>query len=85
MLDMIMTLPGYEGRGAGSAQIAWGLKVADEEGLAVVLESSPVARRFYEKYGFEVMGEVEHDLEPWGREEGEMFVHTFMVRPAQLQ
>ena len=51
-LDIVATLPEYQGRGAAGELIRWGINKADEAGLEVYLEASPPAVPVYEHYGF---------------------------------
>jgi predicted GNAT family N-acyltransferase len=77
-LDMLMTKPEYQGKGAAAAHLYWGLKFAGEEKLPIFLEASPAAKALYLKFGFAVVGEVVHDLSRDGGK-GE-YVHSLMVR-----
>jgi len=81
VLDMLMTKPAYQGKGAAAAHIEWGLKLANKENLPVFLEAGPAAKTLYLKFGFVVVGEVVHDLSRDGGT-GE-FVHSLMVRDAR--
>ncbi|KAK5128469.1 hypothetical protein LTR85_003137 [Meristemomyces frigidus] len=52
-------LPEYQGRGIGLQLLQAGLGVTDGEGQDVYLESTPAAKKFYERNGFQVLGEEE--------------------------
>ncbi|OJJ73354.1 hypothetical protein ASPBRDRAFT_41024 [Aspergillus brasiliensis CBS 101740] len=58
-LDMLGTLPQFNGRGIGSRLLRWGLDRADEKGVPTFLASTPAGRPLYEKYGFEAVEEYE--------------------------
>lgn len=65
-LQILVTLPEYRRRGAGSQLIEWGTKRADERGLKCVLMASPSGLGVYLKHGFKIVREVEMDLRPYG-------------------
>lgn len=48
-LEMLVTVPEQQGRGAGGMLLAWGLRMADQEGLAIYLDSTVVGRGLYER------------------------------------
>ncbi|PKS07229.1 hypothetical protein jhhlp_005831 [Lomentospora prolificans] len=55
----------YQGRGASSSLLRWGVQRADEDQLPCYLDASPGAKPIYEKYGFRevdriVFGDGEH-------------------------
>ncbi|RAL03880.1 GNAT family N-acetyltransferase [Aspergillus ibericus CBS 121593] len=53
-LDMLGTLPEYNGQGIGSRLLRWGLERADAAGVETFLSSTPQGRGLYERYGFRV-------------------------------
>lgn len=59
-LSFLFIDPTAQGKGVGSALLAWGLDQADsaKPPLPVVLESSPVGRPVYERRGFEVVDTI---------------------------
>lgn len=58
-LSILGTDPGHQGRGIGSALLAPGLRLADEEGLGCYLESSKEQNiAFYARHGFVVREEI---------------------------
>jgi hypothetical protein len=60
--------------------IKWGLDIADSLGLPAYLESSPVAHRLYEKFGFRDIDEL--TLSPqWNNGSAKPSVY-FMLREA---
>lgn len=63
---MLHTDPEFQGRGAGSALIEWGKKMADEVGLPIYLESSAVGHGFYKKHGFKDIEVMKIDFSPYG-------------------
>lgn len=58
VLALLGTRPLYEGQGAGSMLLAYGLRKADEEQLDAFLEASPPGEPLYLKHGFEVQERV---------------------------
>ncbi|KAF4548975.1 Hypothetical protein D9617_24g016890 [Elsinoe fawcettii] len=77
-LDQVKTLPEYQGKGAGSLLVRWGAELADREGLPTRLEATPFGRGLYEKYNFEKLIEVHHDVSRFGGPA--KYTHTLMVR-----
>lgn len=75
----ILTLsvaPKAHGQGVGSALAQWGTDIADRLGLFIWVHSSEDAWMFYRRHGFEVIGELDIDLDEWApqpppKEEGE--------------
>ncbi|KAI1084206.1 hypothetical protein F5B20DRAFT_524032 [Whalleya microplaca] len=51
----------HRNRGAASLMLKWGLEKADDLGLDTFVESTEVARRTYEKHGFNVIGDLDMD------------------------
>lgn len=85
-LEMVATLPSWQGKGAASQLLRWGLARSDEEGTETYLEASPEGKPIYEHFGFEeverlVVGleEKKELLASQGLREKE-FVEVFMVR-----
>ncbi|KAH6842895.1 acyl-CoA N-acyltransferase [Chaetomium sp. MPI-CAGE-AT-0009] len=74
-LELITTDPEFQGRGAGSMLMEWGVEKVDRDGLEAYLEASPDGRGLFEKSGFRVADELVY-LE--GR-----YVERFMVRAAR--
>lgn len=59
-LSMIGADPARQGRGLGSALLAHVLALIDEQGLPAYLESSnPKNTPLYERFGFEVIGQIQ--------------------------
>jgi len=74
-LDMLGTLPEYQGLGAGTLLVKWGCDAADEEGVEAFVDASEAGKGLYEKYGF-----VEKD--GWTMP-GESFRVASLLRPAK--
>jgi len=59
-LAQIGVAPGHQGCGHGTALLQVGLARCDRDGLPAHLESAnPRNHRFYERHGFEVIGEIQ--------------------------
>ena len=64
-LPMIGVDPAHQGAGVGSALMTEGLKAVDRDGLIAYLESSnPRNISLYQRYGFEVIGEIQSGSSP---------------------
>lgn len=64
-LPMIGVDPAHQGAGVGSALMTEGLKAVDRDGLPAYLESSnPRNISLYQRYGFEVIGEIQSGNSP---------------------
>jgi len=64
-LAIIAADANYLGRGLGAALMKHALLAADEAGLPAYLESSNIRNvAFYERHGFEVMGEIQVGTSP---------------------
>lgn len=84
-LSVLAVAPAQQRRGAGAELVRWGVERADALGVPVYLESSPEARRLYERFGFEVVKQVSFEMDQFGREDlsGTVDVNTVMMRPAR--
>jgi len=51
-LEIIATHPDFQGQGAGTKLMGWGLKTASREKRAITLFASPGAAGFYTHLGF---------------------------------
>jgi GNAT superfamily N-acetyltransferase len=67
-LEALHTLPEHERKGAGTALMEWGIRLADSEGLPIRLLSSPHGFELYRRFGFVELGRVTVDLARWGGE-----------------
>jgi ribosomal protein S18 acetylase RimI-like enzyme len=81
-LELVATLPEYQGRGAGGQLLRWGIKKADEESAEIYLEASPHGKPIYERLGFQEVDRlvVELKKEVLGQTQ---FVEVFMIRSAK--
>lgn len=74
-LPLIAADPAFIGQGLGAALMKHALIRCDEDGVAAYLESSnPRNITLYQRYGFEIMGEIQEGSSP---------VMTPMIRPAR--
>ncbi|KAL2062410.1 hypothetical protein VTL71DRAFT_6676 [Oculimacula yallundae] len=77
-LKMMGTHPSHQRQGAASLQLSWAVDVADQHGLTCWVEASPVSVSVYQKFGFEVKGHVDSELdESCG---GGVYRYTCMLR-----
>lgn len=65
-LQILITDPAHQRRGAGSMLVKWGCERADERGLISVLTASEAGLKVYLNHGFEVVRDYELDLTPYG-------------------
>ena len=64
-LPLIAADPHWIGQGLGALLMQHALRRCDEEGIAAYLESSnPRNISLYERYGFEIIGEIQHGCSP---------------------
>ena len=64
-LPLIAADPHWIGQGLGALLMKHALRRCDEEGIAAYLESSnPRNISFYERHGFEIIGEIQHGCSP---------------------
>ena len=63
MISLLGTHPNHERKGAASQLIKWGCEKADRAQLPCYVDSSPTARALYTRFGFEVVGELDVDLD----------------------
>lgn len=66
VLDLLATLPEYQGRGFGSAILKWGTNKADASQSRIYLEGTPEGVPVYLKYGWKILEEVVMDYTPFG-------------------
>jgi len=62
------TLPEHERKGAGTALMEWGVRLADSEGFSMRLLATSHGIGLYKKFGFVELGQVTLDLTRWGGE-----------------
>ncbi|KAJ6086292.1 hypothetical protein N7486_010573 [Penicillium sp. IBT 16267x] len=74
MLDLLATLPSYQGRGIGTTLLRWGIALADSLQTRIYLEATPEGYPIYLKYGWKRLDEVELDLEKLGSQGKESFI-----------
>ncbi|KAK1811872.1 hypothetical protein LTR12_013770 [Friedmanniomyces endolithicus] len=82
-LEMLATDPKYQGQGAGSQLMRWGLERADQEGVEAYLEASPDAVRLYEHFGFREAARTDTWIENERVKPGVMYRNLFMIRPSK--
>ncbi|KAJ5223899.1 hypothetical protein N7468_008441 [Penicillium chermesinum] len=72
-LDMLATLPAYQGRGVGSAVLRWGMAQADALKARIYLEATAEGFPLYEKNGWKPVEELTMDFKPLGLEGEDKF------------
>ncbi|KAJ5133110.1 Acyl-CoA N-acyltransferase [Penicillium atrosanguineum] len=83
MLDLLATLPGYQGRGIGSTMLKWGTSKADAAGRRLYLEATGEGQPLYLKAGFHPVDEFILDRTQFGGKGQESF--TIMIRDPVTQ
>lgn len=73
-LEMMVTRPADQGRGAGAMMMAWGAARADADGVEAYLDATPGGKPLYARFGFR------DAVEPWACLDGGAYRHSFMVR-----
>ncbi|CAG8305065.1 unnamed protein product [Penicillium salamii] len=58
VLDLLATLPDYQGQGYGTAMLKWGIEKADAAKSRIYLEATPEGVPVYLKYGWRHLEEV---------------------------
>ena len=81
VLNMLMTHPEHQRRGAGKMLVQQGTDLADKGRLPCYLEGSPQGHRLYLDMGFEDLETVDMDGSKFGSEG--IHLHYVMVRPAK--
>ncbi|KAJ6551036.1 acyl-CoA N-acyltransferase [Mycena vulgaris] len=79
VLQVMATLPSFQGQGAGSALLSYLTKIADEEAMLSYVDSSPQSMRMYDKFGWEAVGQVKFPEPSTGAGEEPVYV-TMMLR-----
>lgn len=79
---MVATDPAYQGKGAGSLMMKWGLDQADAQGVEAYLEASPEGVPLYEKLGFREAARTDTFIDN-ERGKGTWYRNLFMIRPVQ--
>lgn len=71
---MMAVLPSYRGQGIAQQLMNRGMSLADDAGEGMYLESTPAAKKLYERNGFDAIGIFELP---------EGYISDVMVRKAQ--
>lgn len=66
MLDILVVHPDFQGHGAGTALLAWGIEQADKQGVVVALESTPAGLSLYKRLGFAEADVIKADMKRFG-------------------
>ncbi|CAG8309875.1 unnamed protein product [Penicillium nalgiovense] len=66
ILNLLATLPEYQGRGFGSAVLKWGMEKADASQSRIFLEGTPEGVPIYLKHGWKILEEVVMDYTQFG-------------------
>ena len=81
LLHLLATHPDHHRRGVGAMHLNWGAQKADEFGLPMMLEASPIGRPLYEKNGYVKVGDLPVDAMAHGHPKE--LPHAIMIRPAK--
>jgi GNAT superfamily N-acetyltransferase len=81
VLDTLVTHPEHHRRGAGGLLVGKGCEWADEKGVAMYLEASPMGAPLYARFGFESQRLMKLDMAKHGYEY--VFDFIAMKRPAK--
>ena len=81
-LDILLTDPRHQRRGAGGMLLKWGVDLADQLNINAYLESSPMAHRLYASHGFEDIDEMVFDMGAWGG--SGKHTTSYMLRPVRI-
>ncbi|EMC92690.1 hypothetical protein BAUCODRAFT_52542, partial [Baudoinia panamericana UAMH 10762] len=66
LLDILVTNPTQQRRGAGAKLLAWGCEQADKHGVMMCLESTPAGLGLYERFGFRQVRTLKADMRDFG-------------------
>lgn len=64
-VSSLCVAPKWQSKGVGSALLQWGTKTADAAGVFIWVHSSADAWEMYAKYGFNVIGTLDVDLDQY--------------------
>lgn len=81
LLHMLAVRPSHHRRGIGGMHLSWGDEKADELGLPLYLEASPMGRPLYERHGYEKVMDLPCDARGHGHPKD--LPHVCMLRPAK--
>ncbi|KAI7720072.1 NAD(P)-binding protein [Hortaea werneckii] len=65
-LNVLVTHPKHERRGAATQLVGWGCEQADKLGVAMCLESTPTGLKLYERFGFRTGKVIKADMREFG-------------------
>ncbi|KAK5169673.1 uncharacterized protein LTR77_005651 [Saxophila tyrrhenica] len=65
-LNFLVTDPEYQGKGAGTALLSWGVQQADKLGARMALESTPAGLSLYKRVGFRQADVIKADMKEFG-------------------
>ncbi|GAB1739242.1 hypothetical protein NU219Hw_g3991t1 [Hortaea werneckii] len=65
-LNILVTHPKHERRGAATQLVGWGCEQADQLGVAMCLESTPTGLNLYERFGFRTGKVIKADMRDFG-------------------
>lgn len=66
VLDILVTDPEHQRRGAGAKLLSWGCEQADSMGVTMCLESTPAGLSLYESFAFKTMRTIKADMRLFG-------------------
>ncbi|RMY73871.1 hypothetical protein D0863_03599 [Hortaea werneckii] len=87
-LNVLVTHPEQERRGAATQLLRWGCEQADKLGVAMCLESTPTGLKLYERFGFRTGKVIRADMRDFGWTQPydeEAARRIWMVRDGRMQ
>lgn len=88
VLDILVTHPQFQGRGAGFKLLAWGCEQADSHGVMMCLESTPAGLALYKRFGFREVRTIKADMKEFGWNkpyDEEAAKRVWMIRDVQIR
>ncbi|KAK3715829.1 hypothetical protein LTR37_006812 [Vermiconidia calcicola] len=85
-LEILVTDPLFQGRGAGTALLAWGVEQADALECRIALESTPAGLSLYKRFGFWEADIIKADMKQFGWDkpyDPEAAKRVWMIRDSQ--
>ena len=65
-MEFLVTHPDFQGKGAGTKLLAWGVEQADELAVRMALEATPAGLALYKRFGFVEKDVIKSDMKQFG-------------------